>query len=111
MNVNDELQRYSSIFGVTVVQFLKDDLNLIEAIFDKASVRPRNIVLVRYEKYFARPHEVFDTYHTLFSAYGRLRRSAYRTRELCFASRAFPPEPHYLDSSRPILDNNSPLGP
>ena len=60
-----ELQRHSSIFGDTTVQFPKDDLNLIEAIFDKASVRRRNIVLARYEKYSARPHEVFDTYHTV----------------------------------------------
>ena len=42
-----ELQRHSSIFGDTAVQFPKDDLNLIEAIFDEASVRPRNIVLAR----------------------------------------------------------------
>ena len=40
-----ELQRNSSIFGDIAVQFPKDDLNLIEAIFDKASVRLRNIVL------------------------------------------------------------------
>ena len=39
-----ELQRHSSIFGDTAVQFPKDDLNLIEAIFDEASVRPRNII-------------------------------------------------------------------
>ena len=32
-----ELQRHSSIFGDTAVQFLKDDLNLIDAIFDKAA--------------------------------------------------------------------------
>ena len=57
-----ELQRHSSIFGDIAVQFPKDDLNLIEAIFNKASVRPRNIVLARYEKYFARPHKVLDTY-------------------------------------------------
>ena len=88
-----ELQRHSSIFGDTAVQFLKDDLNLIDAIFDKACVHPRNIVLPRYEKYFARPHEVLDAYRTLCSAYGRLRLSAYRTRELFFASRVFPPEP------------------
>ena len=88
-----ELQRHSSIFGVTAVQFPKDDLNLIEAIFDEASVRPRNIVLARYEKYFVRPHEVLDTYRTLCRVYGRLRLSAYRTRELFLASRAFPPEP------------------
>ena len=88
-----ELQRHSSIFGDTAVQFLKDDLNLIDAIFDKACVRPRNIVLARYEKYFARPHEVLDAYRTLCRVYGRLRLSAYRTRELFFASRAFPPEP------------------
>ena len=93
-----ELQRHSSIFGDTAVQFPKDDLNLIEAIFDEASVRPRNIVLARYEKYFARPHEVLDTYRMICNAYGRLRLSAYRTRELFFASRAFPPEPHYLES-------------
>ncbi len=42
-----ELQRHSFIFGDTAVQFPKDDLNLIEAIFDKASVRPRSIVLAR----------------------------------------------------------------
>ena len=42
-----ELQRHLSIFGDTAVQFLKDNLNLIEAIFAKASVRPRNIVLER----------------------------------------------------------------
>ena len=92
-----KLQQHTSIFGNTAVQFPKDDLNLIEAIFDKASVRPRNIVLTRYEKYFARPHEVFDTYRTLCSKYGSLRLSAYRTRAF-FALRAFPPEPHYLDS-------------
>ena len=40
-----ELQRHSSIFGDTAVQFPKDDLNLIEAIFYKAGVHPRNIVL------------------------------------------------------------------
>ena len=71
-----ELQRHSSIYGDTAVQFPKDDLNLIEAIFDEASVRPRNIVLARYKKYFARPQEVLDTYRTLCSAYGRLRLSA-----------------------------------
>ena len=48
-------------------QFPKDDLNLIEAIFDEASVHPRNIVLTRYEKYFARPNEVLDTYPTLYA--------------------------------------------
>ena len=58
-----ELQRHSFIFGDSAVQFPKDDLNLIDAIFDKASVRPRNIVLARYEKYFARLHKVFDSYH------------------------------------------------
>ena len=60
-----ELQRHWSIFGDTAVQFLKDDLNLIDAIFDKACVRPRTIVLVKYEKYFTRPHEVLDAYRTL----------------------------------------------
>ena len=52
-----ELQPHLSIFGDTTVQCLKDDLNLIEAIFDKASVHPRNIVLASYEKYFARLRE------------------------------------------------------
>ena len=47
-----ELQRHSSILGDIAVQFPKDELNLIEAIFDKASVRPRNIILARYEKIF-----------------------------------------------------------
>ena len=42
-----ELQRHSSIFGDTSVQFPKDDLNLIEAIFDEASVCLRNIILER----------------------------------------------------------------
>ena len=88
-----ELQRHSSIFGDTTVQFPKEDLNLIEAMFDVASVRSRNIVLARYEKYFARPHEVLDTYRTVCSVYCRLRLSVYRTRELFLASRAFPPEP------------------
>ena len=37
-----ELQRH---FGDTAVQFPKDYLNLIEAMFDKASVCPRNIML------------------------------------------------------------------
>lgn len=37
-----ELQRH---FGDTAVQFPKDDLNLIEAMFDKAIVRPCNIML------------------------------------------------------------------
>ena len=40
-----KLQLHSSIFGDATVQFSKDDLNLIEAIFDKASARPRSIVL------------------------------------------------------------------
>ena len=77
-----ELQRHSSIFGDTVVQFMKDDLDLIEVIFDKASVRLRNIVLARYEQYFVRLHEVLDTHRTLYSAYGRLFLSAYCTCEL-----------------------------
>ena len=77
-----ELQRHSFIFGDTKIQFLKDDLNLIEEIFDKASVRMCNIVLVRYEKYFACPHEVLDTYHTPCSAFGSLRLSVYRMHEL-----------------------------
>ena len=93
-----ELQRHSSIFGDTAVQFLKDDLNLIDAIFDKACVRPRNIVLARYEKYFARPHEVLDAYRTLCRVYCRLHLSAYCTRELFFSSRAFMPDPLYLES-------------
>ena len=42
-----EMQHHLSIFGNTAVQFPKDNLNLIEAIFDEASVRPRNIVLAR----------------------------------------------------------------
>ena len=42
-----ELQRHSFVFGDTRVQFPKDDLNLIEAIFDKASVRLRNIILTK----------------------------------------------------------------
>ena len=81
-----KLQHHSSIFGDTAVQFPKDELNLIEAIFDKASVHPRNIVLARYDKYFAHAHEVLDTHRTLCSAYCRLCLSVYRTRELfCFA--------------------------
>ena len=36
---------HSIIFYNAMVQFLKDDLELIEAIFAKASVRPCNIVL------------------------------------------------------------------
>ena len=47
-----ELQHHSSIFGDIAVQFPKDDLNLIGAIFDKVSVRPRDIVLARYQKYY-----------------------------------------------------------
>ena len=85
-----ELQHHSSIFGDIAVHFPRNNLNLIVANFDKASVRPRIIALARYEKYFAHPH---------YSTYGRLRLSAYRTRELFFASRVFRPEPHYLDSS------------
>ena len=65
-----------------MVQFQKDDLNLIEVILDKASVCTRNIILTRYKKYVAHPHKVSDTYCTLCSAYCRLRLSAYRTREL-----------------------------
>ena len=57
-----ELQHHSSIFCNTAVQVPKDDVNLIEVIFDKASVRPRNIVLTRYKRYAARPHKVLDTY-------------------------------------------------
>ena len=40
-----KLQRHSSVFGDATIQFPNDDLELIEAIFAKASVRPRNIVL------------------------------------------------------------------
>ena len=51
-----ELQHHSSIFGDATVQFSKEDLNLIESIFNKASVRPRNIVLL-------------ETYRTVCSAF------------------------------------------
>ena len=83
-----------------VNQFPKDDLNLIEVILDKASIRPHNIVLTRYEKHVACPHEVLDTGTVRYSSYlGCVwHLSAYRTRGLFFASRVFPPEPHYLDS-------------
>ena len=53
-----ELKRHASIFCDIAVQFPKDDLNLIEVIFDKASVRPPDIILARYTNYFERLHEV-----------------------------------------------------
>ena len=91
-----EWSRHSIIFGDEVVHFPNDDLALLFWPKLLSSVCPRDLAtecffvdIVPYEKHFVRRHKVCG-----FAVHvSRLHLSAYRTRGIFFALRAFSPEP------------------